>query len=333
MKKVFRYINTNVLHKVFHLNIASILTKIFAGIITSKAIAIFIGVEGMALIGNFRNFFSAVQSIATLGIYNGLVKYISEFKNNAVQLSKTLSTGYYLCFIATIFTSLLSYYNAEGLNKFLFSSNYNFTYIIKIIAFAIPFYALNAFSFSIMNGFSKYRILMVINIIGQALGLMVTLVLIYQNRIDGALISVIISPSLMFLITLVGIINRKSLVSSIKISRLDFDLIHKFFPFIAMALVTGVAMPLIYILIRNHIMDTLSIKNAGYWEAMNRISDYYLIFVSSLMSLYILPKFSEIESKEEFKKEIIGLYKSVIPVFALSLGVIYLLRPFIVELI
>jgi PST family polysaccharide transporter len=51
------------------------------------------------------------------------------------------------------------------------------------------------------------------------------------------------------------------------------------------------------------------------------------------MALYILPKFSEIESKKKFKSEIISLYKSVIPVFALGLLIIYFLRPFIVELI
>jgi PST family polysaccharide transporter len=184
-----------------------------------------------------------------------------------------------------------------------------------------------------MNGFEKYRILMIINIIGQILGLLVTLLLIYQNKIDGALISVIIAPSLIFLITLVGIINRKSLVSSIKISNIDFGILKKLLPFTSMATVSAFAMPIIYIFIRNYIIDNSGLKDAGYWEAMNRISEYYLMFVSSLMALYILPKFSKIESKKEFKSEIINLYKSVIPVFALGLIIIYLLRSFIVVLI
>lgn len=333
MKKLLEYINTKVLFKNVHLNSVSIITKIVAGILTSKAIAVFIGVEGMALIGNLRNFFSAVQSLSILGFYNGLVKYIAEFKNDALKLSKTISTAYYLGFFSTILLSFISFYNAESINNFLFTSNYNYVYIIKIIAFALPFYALNMFSFSIMNGFEKYRILMIINIIGQILGLLVTLLLIYQNKIDGALISVIIAPSLIFLITLVGIINRRSLVSLIKISNIDFDILKKLLPFTSMALVTAIAMPIIYIFIRNYIIDNSGLKDAGYWEAMNRISEYYLMFVSSLMALYILPKFSKIESKKEFKSEIINLYKSVIPVFALGLIIIYLLRPFIVELI
>jgi PST family polysaccharide transporter len=174
---------------------------------------------------------------------------------------------------------------------------------------------------------------MVITIIGQILGLLITLLLIYQNKIDGALISVIIAPSLIFLITLVGIFNRRSLVASIKISNIDFGILKKLLPFTSMATVSAFAMPIIYIFIRNYIIDNSGLKDAGYWEAMNRISEYYLMFVSSLMALYILPKFSKIESKKEFKSEIINLYKSVIPVFALGLIIIYLLRSFIVVLI
>ena len=321
------------LFKVAHLNSATIVTKIIAGILTSKAIAIFIGVEGMALIGNLRNFLSAVQSFAILGFYNGLVKYIAEFKNDVLQLSKTLSTAYYLGFFSTILMSFFCYYNADSINVFLFSSNYNYAYVIKVLALALPFYSLNLFCFSIMNGFSKYRMLLVINIIGQILGLSITLLLIYQNNIDGALVSAVITPSLILLMTLVAIFNQKSLVSSVKITNVSLDILKKFSPFAIMALVSAIALPLISIVIRNYIIDTVGIKQAGYWEAMNRISDYYLMFITSIMTLYILPRFNEIDNKKEFRKEVFNFYKSVIPIFGAGLILIYILRQYVVTLV
>ena len=321
------------LFKVAHLNSATIVTKIIAGILTSKAIAIFIGVEGMALIGNLRNFLSAVQSFAILGFYNGLVKYIAEFKNDVLQLSKTLSTAYYLGFFSTILMSFFCYYNADSINVFLFSSNYNYSYVIKVLALALPFYSLNLFCFSIMNGFSKYRMLLVINIIGQILGLSITLLLIYQNNIDGALVSAVITPSLILLMTLVAIFNQKSLVSSVKITNVSLDILKKFSPFAIMALVSAIALPLISIVIRNYIIDTVGIKQAGYWEAMNRISDYYLMFITSIMTLYILPRFNEIDNKKEFRKEVFNFYKSVIPIFGAGLILIYILRQYVVTLV
>jgi len=333
LQKLIKYIGKNILVKVTRLNSVSILTKIFAGVITSKAIAIFVGVEGMALIGNLKNFFSALQSIAILGFYKGLVKYIAEFKNNALQLSRTLSTGYYLGFCSTILLALLCFYNAEAINNFLFSSNYNYTYIIKILSFALPFYSLNVFSFSIINGFSKYKILMIINIIGQILGLFVTLLLIYQNKINGALVAIVIAPSLMFLMTLVAIINRKSLAPQIRLSNITFKMLKRFAPFTMMALITAVGLPIIYIIIRNYIIESIGIKYAGYWESMNRISEYYLIFVTSMMTLYIIPKFNELKTKKEFKAEILATYKLIIPILGLGMLMIYLLRPYIVRII
>lgn len=333
MKSLIKYINTNVLFKVAHLNSATIVTKIIAGILTSKAIAIFIGVEGMALIGNLRNFLGAVQSISILGFYNGVVKTIAKVKEDSVKLSQTLSTAYYLCFFSTVLVAFFCYYNAQFVNDLLFSSNYNFAYIIKILAFALPFYALNMMSFSIMNGFSNYKMLLIINIIGQILGLLITLLLIYQNHIDGALIAAVVAPSLIFLITVVGIINRRNLMTFIKVDHISFDVLKSFGPYAAMALVSAIALPLISICIRNYIISEVGIREAGYWEAMNRISDYYLMFIMSIITLYIVPRFSEIDSKKEFRKEVFGFYKSIMPIFGIGLIVIYFLKPFIVPLI
>ena len=241
MNKFLNYINSKVLVKVAWLNSAAVLTKITAGFLTTKFVAVFIGAEGLALIGNLRSFFTAIQTFSTIGLYNGVVKYIGEYKSDAVKLSKTISTAYYFGFFATILVSLLCYYNAESINIMLFSVQYDYAYVIKIMALAIPFYSLNMFCFSIMNAFSKYRILLIINIIGQIMGLLVTLVLIWQDHIDGALISVVISPSLIFLITLVGILNRRNLMNQIKVSNIDFKWIKKLGPFTLMAIVSGIA--------------------------------------------------------------------------------------------
>ena len=332
MKRLIDYINSKVLVKVASLNSASVLIRIISGFLTSKAIAYFIGPEGMALIGNLRNFLSSVHSFAILGLYNGVVKYVSEFKNNALELGKTISTVYYLGFIATTIVSIFCYYNADYLNQFIFGV-YDYAYIFKVIALALPFYSLNMLSFSIINGFSKFKILLIINIIGQVLGLLVTLILIWQNNIDGALISVVITPSLVFLITLVGIINRKSFVLLIEADKFNFGTIKKLSTFSIMALVTAIVLPLVAIVVRNYIIETVGMKEAGYWEAMNRISNYYLMFVNSLLALYILPRFSEIDNVKDFRNEVFDFYKTVIPVFGLGLLVIFLLKRFIITIV
>jgi len=330
LKKLIAYINKNVLVKVASLQTVSLLTKIIAGILTSKAIAIFIGAEGLALIGNLRNFVSSFQTISILGFYNGAVKYFAEFKDNTVRLSKALSSVFYLGFIATILVSFFCYFNAQSINDIIFPTYNNYPYVIKIFAIVLPFYALNMFSFSIMNGFSNYKMLIVINIIGQILVVAITLLLIYQNKIQGALISVAISESLICLITLVAIINRRSLVGLISVKQISFSFLKKMSSYTMMALFSAIILPLVLLAIRNYIIDNIGYKDAGFWEAMTRISKYYLMLVSSLMALYILPRFSEINGIKEFRKEVFSFYKTVMPIFGLGLILIYFLKPYIV---
>lgn len=306
------------------------IVKIISGFLTSKAIALYVGAEGLALIGNLRNFLSSVQAVSILGLYNGVVKYVAEFKENTVELSKTISTVFYLGFISTIIVSFFCYFNADAINDYVFSYYNDYAYVIRIMAIALPFYALNMFVFGILNGFSKYKILIVINIIGQIFGLSITILLIYKERIDGALISVVISESLLFFITLVGIANRRSLAHLIQVKHISFDYVKKLSSYSIMAIFSAFLLPIVAIAIRNYITDTIGLKEAGFWEAMNRISHYYLMFVSSLLTLYILPRFSEIDNKKEFRAEVFNFYKSIIPIFAAGLLVIYLLRNIIV---
>lgn len=330
MKKFFHYINNEVLIKAANLNTANISVKILAGLIITKFVAIFIGPEGMALIGNLRNFLSAVQSFAIAGLYNGVVKFIGKFKNNAIELTKTISTVFYFGFFSSMLLAFLCYYNAEYVNDLIFPNN-DFVYVIKYLALVLPFYALNMFVFSIMNGFSKYKILLVINIIGQVLGLLVTLLLIWQNNIDGALVAVVITPALNLLITIVGILYRKNLMASIKISSFNFSTLKILSPYMTMALVSAIAIPIVLIIIRNYLIAKIGVKDAGYWEAMNRISNYYLMFINSLVTLYILPKFAELNTKKAFRKEVFNFYKTVMPVFAALLLVIFLTRTYLVS--
>ncbi len=333
MRKFNSYINTNVLFKVANLNSISIGLKVIAGIFTSKAIAIFIGAEGLALIGNFNNFIKAVQSFSALGFYKGLVNSIAKLKEDHDELSKVLSTTFYLGFLSTMLFSLLCYYNASYINNIIFPSIYDYTYVVEILAIALPFYSLNVYCFSIMNGFAKYKFLLIINIIGQVAGLLITLLLIWQDNIDGALVAVAITPALVFLITLVGILFRKNFVSLVKITQIASSVLGKVGPYSIMALTTAVALPIVMIFIRNHITLEIGLKEAGYWEAVNRISDYYLMFVNSLIALYLVPKLTKIDTKKEFRKEVMTFYKNLLPYFGGLLLFMYFLRKYVLLLI
>src|SRR5690606_6346297 len=209
--------------------------------------------------------------------------------------------------------SFVCFFNADYFNALVFDNGYNYTFIIKLLSLILPFYAANTLLISVINGFGKFKTILHINIICQIVGACLTLVLIWQAKLSGALIAVIVSESVVFFITFFYAFHLRSNVKLINFKNFDIGYVKKMSSFSMMALFSATVLPLVALAIRNYIIDTISIDDAGYWEAMMRISNYYLMFVSTLLSLYILPRFSEIQTLKAFRKEVFSFYKSIIP--------------------
>lgn len=327
------YINNKLLIKLASLNSLSVGLRIFSGFLTSKFIAVFVGAEGLALVGNLRDFVSSAQAFSTLGIYNGVIKYVAEFKSNIKELSKILSTALLLGALSTIIISISCFFFAENLSLIIFKQDNNYAYVVQIFAIALPFYALNLFILAVINGFSKFKTIILLNIFGQILGALITLFLIWKKNTDGALIAVALVESIIFLVTLFGIIKLRNLVPVLKLKNFDFKFLKKFGAYSGMTLFSAIVIPLVAFLIRSYIIDNEGLQNAGLWEAMNRISKYYLMFVTTLISLYILPRFVEINTIKGFRDEVFNFYKTIIPIFGAGLVIIYFLRNIIIQIV
>ena len=330
MKRILHYINSNLLLKIASFNSVAVLTRVIAGFITSKAIAVFIGAEGLALIGNLRNFLTTLESFSTLGFSNGIVKYVAEFKEDKAKLNEAIGTVFTTILITALILSLLCYFNAEIISSWIFGSDMSYVFIIEILAFSLPFFAGNLVLTAVINGLSKYKIFVKINIYSQILGLILTLFLIWKEQLNGALIASVTIPGLLFFVTLFSFFDIRHYFKTVKLSGIKFKILKNFSSYSVMALFTAAVLPLVFVFIRNYLIDHVSLREAGFWEAIRRISNYYLMFVSSLLALYILPRFSQITNAFDFRKEVAHFYKTVIPIFGIGLVCIYFLRSFIV---
>lgn len=331
MNKLTNYIKNSVLIKIASLNSFSVFVRIICGVLTSKAIAVFVGVEGMALIGNLRNFVSTITSFSNLGFSKGIVKYVSEFKDDKSELKKIISTSFYTVFVALIVLIIALYFNNQALEKYLFRTEGLYSKILALLPILVPLYALNTILLSIINGLFKFKRHIVINISSQLLALGITLFLVWNNQLQGALLAVVLIPAAILLVTLFYSRKDLKLLPKIDLANFEFKYLKKLSSFSIMALFSAVLVPIVFIQIRNLIMDYDSMQGAGCWEAMQRISTYYLMFATSLVSLYLLPKFSVIKLSSEFRTVVWDFYKTIIPVFFIALVLIYFFREFIIR--
>lgn len=321
------------LFKITSLNGLSVVLKIGIGLITSKVIAIFVGPIGMALVGNLRNFMASTETIATLGFQNGIVKYVAENSKQETALKQILSTVFIALALVALLLSGVVFFLADFWNSIIFGNNYAFSFVFKALAIALPWYASSILLICIINGLGKFKQVVYITILGNIIGLIVSVVLILQLKTAGALLSIIVSPSLVFFVALYFINLEIKLLKYLSFEWFSFGVIKNLASYSLMALVSSVVVPLVFLMIRNHVIATVGVNQAGYWEAMTRISTYYLMFINTILVVYFLPKLVLANGHQETKKIIWSYYKSTVPIFILGLIALFFIKDFVIHLL
>lgn len=331
-KRIRAIFQNNPLLKVASQNSGGILVKLFTGLATSKIIAIFLGPSGMAWLGNLTNFQNIVNNFSIAGLEKGAIRYCAEYKDDSERLNSFISTLFFIGISICLLLGILLFFGSGFLNNLIFPKQ-NFHFIFKLLAFILPLSMLNVYCLAILKGIGEFKKVIVINIFGNLLNLALIGILVSQFGLKGAMLAFIILPSAILIITL-GIANKKLRLSGNfrwrNISRIfGKNLSH----YALMTLVSSITFPVVFLMVRNFIIDRIGLEEAGYWEALVRISNYYLLFIMSLLSLYILPKMVETDSDSGFRKIVFDFYKTILPIFGIGLLLVYFLRFWIVKIV
>ena len=291
----------------------------------------FLGTSGMALMGSFRNFALMLKSVATLGISNSIVKLFVENKEDKRELSVIYSTFFWIFLFISTALALFVLLFASPISTFLFYTN-SYTTPIRFFGLLLPLMVINSFWLAIYNGLEKFKRILLIQIISNVLVFVLTALLIWKKNIFGGLLSVAIGEVLMVLVTFI-FVSRQADYFKFDLQKLIsekyFNTIKKFS---VMALLTAIIAPLTLLFIRNMIVEKYAIQEAGIWDAVNRLSSFYMIFFSSGLSLYYMPKLASIHTESEFKTELKSYFKVFVPLFLVMLIVIYIAKGIILKL-
>lgn len=306
--------------------------KILAALIINKAVAIFIGPSGLALIGQFQNFTQITLMAAQGGINQGVTKYTAENINTQFLQDKLYSTSFVISLIASFIVACFLIYFSEELSINLLKS-VEYDYIFIIFSFTIPFFVINQLLLSILNGLKEVRLFISINIIQSIISLIFTTVMVINYKLAGVLISLVTNQSIILIILIWRIKGHLK----IKISSFTIPFDHlqaiKLFKFSAMAITSALCLPLSLLVIRENLGNQLDWKQAGYWQGMWYISSMYLMVVTTTLSVYFLPRFSELQCKKKLLKEILDGYKIMIPIIVMMALIIYLLKDIIIKVL
>lgn len=308
------------------------LVKMATSFLTGKIIAIYIGPSGLAFLGQFQNFINIAMSFSNAGINSGVTKYVSEFYEQEDKKDKYISTSFFITIFSSIIMSLLIFVFNETLANYLLN-DIKYSYVFKIFSISLVFFSFNNLLTSILNGSKEIKKLIIINILSTIVGAIFTSLLIYYYKVDGALISLVTYQSISLIITILFVLKSDWFKLSKFFKDYDKESANNLFKFSLMALISVVILNISQLLIRNFIISSISFEQAGYWQAMIRISDLYLNFIITTLSVYYLPKLSEIKDDVLLRKEIINGYKLILPVLFVINFLIYECRYIIINLV
>ena len=311
------------------LNGIAVVIKMLTMLGLNKILAIYVGPAGYAAIGNFQNAAQMITTFASGAINTGVVKYTAEYHEDEEKQRQVWRTAGTIAVLGSVITGIgVAVFSKQIAQWFLQDESYNTVFIWFSVT--LVFFIFNTLLLAILNGKKEIHRYIIANIAGSLFSLAVTSALAVQFGLHGALTALAIHPSFAFVITLYLCYKADWFKFSYLFGRLDKRVVLNLSKYTAMALTSAACVPVSHILIRTHLADTLGMDAAGYWEAMWRLSAAYLMLVTTTLSLYYLPKLSELKDPKEIKAEILQGYKIILPVAAACGLVIYLLRDFII---
>ena len=318
--------------KVFSLSSVATLVKMLTGLISTKVVAVLIGPGGVALLGQLNNLVYIVQYLASGAINNGVVKYVSEHKGSVGKVRTLLTNALLVTVVCSLACGTAMIACHGRLSRWIMLSD-EYGYIFIVFGVTVILYAFNMLLLSIVNGYREYKMFIRINVANSLAGLVFAVVLTLLYGLPGALIGATTYQSAVFFVTLYMVRRKPWARWSYFRGRIDRSIIRNYLKYALMTLVSIGTMPVAQILIRRYIMLDLSELEAGWWEAMNRISNIYLLVVSTSFSVYYLPRLSEITEPNEVRREIGKAFKVIIPLLLTGFVLVYLCRFLIIRIL
>jgi len=327
--KLPSFFKKNLILKITSLNSLVVGIRLLVSLIVQNLLAQYTGQSGIAKVGQIRNLSNILTSLSSFGVFNGIVKYVSEYKNNEKGLIKLFSTVFVISSIATISISVIIFIYSKELSSWLFLTE-DYYLVFHILSVIVPFIAMNRIFNGIISGLSAYKVHAKIEVIWYLIASIFLLISLYYYNIEGVLIAIAVTPLVQFLV--LTLIFGKTINDYVKFKKLSLQtpLVKVLLGFSLISFVATVCLNFVEINFRTLISEKISENEAGIWTAMSSISKIYMQFLITVFSIYILPKYTSLNFSHEFKNEVKAIYKTLLPIVVLGMLLVFFSKKYLI---
>jgi PST family polysaccharide transporter len=299
--------------------------RLLAGLVIVKLVAWLAGPEGVGKLGQFMSLMSLLAVLAGGGIGAGVVKYVAEYRHDTEKLSRLLAAALWYALCASCLMGCMALLLSRPLAGWLLGDA-RYENLIRILAVAQLGIALANYMLSVINGFMDIRRLAIIQVVGSVLSAALAVALCHWWHLYGALLALVVGQLLLLVIGLPAWRRSPYFRSSMLRMHFDREMSLKLAAFSIMTLTSALLPPLINIAVRNHLAQQFGWQQVGYWQAVSRVSDAYLLFFTTAINIYYLPKLASTHERASLVDELRQAYRHVLPAVGVLAMAVYVLR-------
>ena len=314
------------------LNGIAVVIKMLTLLGINKILAIYVGPAGYAALGQFQNAIQMITTFASGAVNTGVTKYTAEYYEDEKKQRTVWGTAGTISVIGSVLTGLLVIFFRKPLAGW-FLKDESYSDVFFWFAVTLIFFVFNTLLLAILNGKKEIHRYVIANIAGSLFSLLVTSFMAIQYGLYGALVALAIYQSLAFFVTFLLCYQASWFKLSYMFGGIEKDSAKNLAKYTAMALTSAACVPVSHIIIRNYLGETLGWDAAGYWEAMWRLSAAYLMMITTTLTVYYLPRFSELSNFSDVKNEVASGLKFLLPASVLLCLFIYYFQDIIVKIL
>lgn len=268
--------------------------NILAKVGLNKAVALFLGPEGMGIIGLFQSTINILKTSLGLGIPQSAVRDISEARgiNKPSKFARTIGVTKKIIWGTALLGALVTIILSPYLSQWTFGSS-DYTYAFGWLSIAVFLNILSEGQLSILKGVRQLRALAKASLFGSVVGIVVAIPFYYLFRTEGIVPSLIVSAlsTVVFAWYFLRKIKYKKVDVTIKESLKEGQGMIKMG--LALMYVTLLGFVTDYI-IRSYISNISGIEMVGFFQAGATIVTGYFGIVITAMSTDYYPRISAI---------------------------------------
>jgi PST family polysaccharide transporter len=306
--------------------ILSAAVRLATGLIFLKFLAWQFGPSTFGLLTQIMGTAAIFYMFAGGGITNGVIRNVSA-ATSEVERQRWMSAGATITVLSSLALAAIAVVLALFGGSAIFGEPDFAPVFVGIAAAQIPV-GFGHLVLAYFSGIGDNRAFAVVQIVANILSLLLLVALALGLGRTGAVSGLVIAPAATGAVALWYIFRR---VAHRGMFRIVWDppLLKNLLSYGVVMASTVTAVPVAHLLIRIDMSERLGWTAVGYWQAIAKLSDAYMLFVGVIIINFLLPQLSKRHEAASALRMLLRFGGLMLGVFVLAGGIIYFVRDYL----